>query len=285
VAEVPAGRVIGEVLVDGEPQAAAAASVSALDIGMQRGYGCFEALRAYGGTAFRAERHYERLAASARKLLMPEPDRELVLRSIADRSAAGRDCVIRVYYTGGLSPGRPGEGSRLIVYAEPLPADSGPLRVLPLAAPWHADGASSELTGAKTLSYGPNLAAGLAAQRAGFDDALLVGRSGSVLEGPTYGVGWVVDGVIETPSLDLGILESITRGAMLDVAAAKGIDVVEGRFPLERMLAADEALALSTIKEILPIGAVGERTWTRWPVTEALSAGFRSLVSREISSK
>ncbi len=278
-------RVIGEIMVNGELKDAAAASLSVLDIGMQRGYGCFEALRSYAGKPFRSRPHYDRLVASAGKLGISIPGGELVESWIADRSEAGGDCVVRVLVTGGLDPGYPGKKSQVIVYAEPLPGDRGPLRVLPLDAPWHPDGEVSELTGAKTLSYGPNLAASLAAQRAGFDDALLIGRSGSVLEGPTYGVAWIVDGVLETPSLDLGILASITRVAMLEVAAATGIVVAEGRYPLDRMLGADETFALSTVKEIMPIAAVGERTWEPGSITGLLAAGFTDLVSRELASQ
>lgn len=277
-------RVIGDVLVDGELLEPAQATVSVLDIGMQRGFGCFEALRSYGGRPFRSRAHSERLLASARKLGINEPDRDLVEGWIADRSAAGGDCVVRVYVTGGLDPAHPGEGSTIVVYAEPLPEDGGPVRLLPLDAPWHADGAASELTGAKTLSYGPNLAASLRAQQAGYDDALLIGRSGSVLEGPTYGVAWVVDGVLETPTLDLGILASITREAMLEVAATQALPVAEGRFRLDRMLAADEAVALSTVKEITPIERVGDRRWDPGPVTSRLAQGFDDLVATELAT-
>jgi branched-subunit amino acid aminotransferase/4-amino-4-deoxychorismate lyase len=52
-------------------------------------------------------------------------------------------------------------------------------------APWHPDGAVSEFTGAKALAYGPNVAARIHAKAEGYGDALLVGGSGTVLEGPT----------------------------------------------------------------------------------------------------
>jgi branched-subunit amino acid aminotransferase/4-amino-4-deoxychorismate lyase len=270
------------VVLDGELVPAGAAAVSVFDVGLQRGYGCFEALRSYGGRAFRPDAHFDRLAASAGKLDIAVPSRDDIEAWIADRSLAGGDCVVRVFLTGGLDPSAPGSGSRVIVYAEPLPDIIDQLRLIPLDAPWHADGAPSELTGAKTLSYGPNLAASLAAARAGFDDALLIGRSGRVLEGPTYSVAWMSDGVLETPGLDLGVLASITRTAMLEVAAAAGIPVSEGRFPLQRMLDADEAFALSTVKEIAPIAAVGERTWEPGPVSRILADGYTALVVAEL---
>ena len=190
----------------------------------------------------------------------------------------GGDCVVRVLVSGGTSVLTPGVDSAVIVYAEPLIDLPDNLRLLPLEAPWHAAGSSSELTGAKTLSYGPNLAATLAAQQAGFDDALLLARDGSVLEGPTYSVAWVKGGVLETPGLTLGVLESVTRGAVLDLAPTIGLEVSEGVFSFDDLLAADEVVALSTLKEVSPVAAVGGREWDPGPYGKALAAAFQALV-------
>ena len=40
-------------------------------------------------------------------------------------------------------------------------------------------------------------------------------------------MAWVVGGVLETPGLDLGILDSITRRVMLDMASQLGLEFVE----------------------------------------------------------
>jgi len=274
--------VLGRVFVDGQLVPSDEANVSVFDIGFQRGYACFEALRAYGGRPFRAEAHCARLTASAARLAIDLPPLDLLIDWIEDRARSGGECVVRIFATGGLEPANPGVGSRVIVYAEPIPPFGDTVRIGPVDAPWHADGHLSELSGTKTVSYGPNLAASLAAKQRGFDDALLIGRSGSVLEGPTYAVAWVAGGVIETPSLDLGILGSITREAMLDVAAELALPVVEGHFPLGRMLAADEAFVLSTLREILPVAAVGDRVWDVGATTRRVQAGSRSLVAREV---
>ena len=273
--------VIGDIIIDGDPVAAAEASVSALDIGFQRGYGCFEALRSYGGRAFRMDAHLDRLARSAERLHLPAFDRRALADWVVDRAAAGGDCIVRVFLTGGIDPMALGTHSTIVVLAEELPPARTAIRIEPLPAPWHSDGAESELTGAKTLSYGPNLAAYIAAHRHGFDDALLIGRNGLVLEGPTFSVGWVHDGVIETPGLEQGILESITRTAALEVAADLGIPVSEGVYLLDRLLAADEVFVLSTVKEVMPVVAVGDTTFVPGPVTQRLGDGFDRLVAVE----
>jgi branched-chain amino acid aminotransferase len=272
---------LGPVLIDGTAVAPADAAVSVFDIALQRGFGCFEALRAYQGAAFRQQAHLDRLERSAAALGLPLPPRADLDAWVSDRSAEG-DAVVRVVVTGGTDSHASGEGSRVIVFAEPMPDLAPEMTLLPVAAPWHPDGEVSELTGAKTLSYGPNFAARLAATAAGFDDALLVGRSGRVLEGPTYSIAWVCDGVVETPSLDLGILASVTRAAVIEVAEGIGFEVREGHFPLTRVGEAAEVMLLSTVKEVTPVVRLGETVVARGPVVARLQEGFTALVRREL---
>jgi branched-chain amino acid aminotransferase len=273
--------VIGDILIDGKPAPPEQAAVSVRDIGFQRGYGCFEALRCYRGRVFRIGAHLDRLAASAATMGLPAIDVAAVAEWITDRAEQGGDCVVRVFVTGGVDPTDLGREACVVVLAESLPPQVAGLRIQPRSAPWHPSGEWSELTGAKTLSYGPNLAASLAARRAGYDDALLIGRDGTVLEGPTFGIAWVRAGALETPALDLGILASITRQALIEVAKSDGLAVREGGFPLERVLTADEVLAMSTVKEVVSVTGVGTHQVAAGPVTAALADAFRRLAERE----
>ena len=271
------------VIVDGELVPSAAAAVSVYDIGLIRGYGCFEVIRAYDGRLFRLEGHLDRLESSADLMRIPLPPREELAAWITDRATAAGDCIVRALVTGGVGT-LPGERSRAVVYAEPAPPSGGAIRVMPLDAPWHADEGFYRLTGAKTLSYAPNMASTFDAMAAGFDDALLLARSGYVLEGPTFGVGWVTGGRVETPTLELGILESITRSVMFRVAAELGVAVDEGRYGLDRLLEADEIFAMSTTKDIMSVVAVGDAGFRQGPVTAALAEGFEALVARELAT-
>ncbi len=272
--------VFGYVLVDGQQVEPADATISVFDIALLRGFGCFEALRSYDGVAFRQKQHLDRLERSAAALNLDLPAREDMDAWVADRAAVG-DCTVRVVATGGTDEKGSGEGSRFIVFAEPLGHVDETTTLLPVEAPWHPDGAESELTGAKTLSYGPNVAARFHAKAEGYGDALLVGRSGNVLEGPTNTVAWITNGVFETPELDLGILASVTRQAVLDVAERIGVPVVEGVFPLQRMLDADEVVALSTLREIQPVTRIGDIDKEVGPITKSLASGLTDLIREE----
>ena len=57
-------------------------------------------------------------------------------------------------------------------------------------------------------------------------------RDGIVLEGPTTNVWWRRGETLYTPSLDLGILEGVTRAALIELAAGLGYEVEEGAYPL-----------------------------------------------------
>ena len=277
-------RTLGPVLINGVPHDPADATISIFDIGFQRGYGCFEAMRVYGGTPFRLDDHLERLDRSAAHLRIELPRVEELrawCTSVAEQAESVGGGVLRIYVTGGIDQKHPGTDSQIIVLVEPLPAVPAAVRLDVLDAPWHADGRSSELTGAKTLSYGPNLAATIKARSRGFDDAALVGAGDVVLEGPTFSLGWVTNGQMCTPALDSHILASITREATIQVAHAEGIPVREERFLRNDLLAADEVFVMSTVREVLPAVAVGDRTLEPGQITTALRTGFHELVATE----
>ena len=75
---------------------------------------------------------------------------------------------------------------------------------------------------------------------------------GIVLEAPTSTIFWVSpEGGLRTPSLDAGILESITRAQIV-----RSLHVEEGEFPAEDLLGAREAFLASTVREVQPVAAI-----------------------------
>jgi branched-subunit amino acid aminotransferase/4-amino-4-deoxychorismate lyase len=105
-----------------------------------------------------------------------------------------------------------------------------------------------------------------------------------VLEGPTFSVGWISNGVLFTPGLDLGILESITRCTAIEVAERVGIEVREGVYDIGMVNAADEVMAMSTVREIKGISHIDDRLFQPGPGTAALQEGFRAMVAEEVGS-
>ena len=266
---------LSQILVNGD---VSDGTVHVSDSSVLRGDGCFEVLKAYEGKVFALEGHLDRLENSAGRLQIDLPDREAIADWIEQVAQEVGDCAVRVVVTRGSSvPGIDGE-SKVIVFAHDWPADSGAATLFPVVVPWHAAGVEWDLAGAKILSYAPNLAATRRAKLEGFDDALMVTVDGEVLEGPTFSVGWVIDGVLETPTLDLGILDSITRKVVLELADELGIEVVEGRWTLDRVAEASEVMALSTIREVQTVSRIDDLEFEPGPVTERLRKAFFALI-------
>jgi len=233
------------------------------DEGVLRGRAVFETLRVYDGRPFELHPHFDRLAASAQRLRLPEPP-QAQLQSLAhDALAAANEpnCVLRFLWT-------PQTGLALV---SALPPDLDELRARGLRVQVR-DWATGLLAGAKSVSYAENMAAQAAAEEAGFDDALFVAPDGSVLEGPTSNVWFREGDVLHTPALDLPILAGVTRGVVRKLA---GGQVEEGRYPLERLLAADEVFLTSSVREVMPVVAVGENTFERGPAAAELQNALR----------
>ncbi len=276
------------VSIDGQVQDPETASIPVGDMGFVRGYGVFEVIRSLDGRCVRMADHLERLARSAAMLGIGLPE-ESSIRSWVDTAVEATlhvDGVVRVMVTAGDDPYE-GE-ARVVVTTEPAPAQEPSLRLGPIVAPWHSDGESWELLRAKTLSYANNFGARRAAKMDGFDDALLVGRSGRVLEGPTFSVGWVVsegsDVIYETPALELGILDSITRSLALDAASDAGLTVREVSADLDGLGRADEFFVLSTLRDAVPVTAVGDRIFASGPHTEALRIAMAARTASELDA-
>jgi 4-amino-4-deoxychorismate lyase len=233
------------------------------DDGVLRGRAVFETLRVYDGRPFELHPHFDRLKASAERLRLPEPPLA-ELQSLAHDAlaAAGEpDCVLRFLWT-------PDTGLALV---SALPPELEELRARGLrlqVCEW----STGALSGAKSVSYAENMAAQHTAVEAGLDDALFVAADGLVLEAPTANVWFREGGTLHTPSLDLPILAGVTRAVMLQLSDEP---VEEGHYPLERLLAADEVFLTSSVREVMPVVQVGDRTLERGESAARLQNALR----------
>ncbi len=265
---------ITEVLING---VASDGRIPVTDSSVVRGDGCFEVIKAYDGRPFALEEHLDRLERSARAMSLDLPDRAELASWVEKTARELGDGALRIVVTRGA--GIPGldDPPNVIVFGHSWDRSVEPGRLLPIVAPWHAAGVDWDLAGAKITSYAPNMSASRHARADGFEDALLTSVEGVILEGPTFSIAWVVGDILETPSLDLGILDSITRRLVIDAARDAGIEVTEGSWHLDRLDQADEVMAWSTIREVQPIVAVGDREFAQGPMAKRLAAMFEDL--------
>ncbi len=253
--------------VDGEVVPLSEARVPVTDQGFARGHGAVETIAVWDGAAFRLPDHLERLAASAEAILLPRPSLTTLEQDVTRvLDGVTGDAVVRIYVTA---------SSARVVIVEGIPERPAPSHLIPQVAPWVQPRADALAAGAKTMSTLANVLATKTAQAAGGDDALLISTNGHVLEGPTFAVCWASDGVIHSPSHQLGLVDSVSQRLVLEIADAIGYRIQTGAYTLDDLGRADEVMASSTSRDLIAIRRVGEhvfdeRTPTRDRINDEL---------------
>lgn len=95
--------------------------------------------------------------------------------------------------------------------------------------------------------------AGLEAKRNGFDAAVLLNRDGSVSEGPGGCLFVMRDGVLITPPVTAGILESVTRRTLIELIRDAGLTLEIRDIGRTELYLAEEAFYCGTGQEMVPI--------------------------------
>lgn len=281
-----------KVSIDGEIVDGADARVSVFDRGFLYGDSVFEVYRTYGGVPFAEREHLERLARSAERLMIPFPVSIETLsgevRATLDAAGPGQ-WYVRVVITRGTGPltydpSTANEPLRVII-AAPLtlpPADhyERGVAVSLLRASRTTD--DERAAGAKASNYLANLLAVHEAKQKGAQEALMLGRSGQILEGASSNIFIVQGGRVRTPEAQPGILVGITRATVLRAAAAEGITVEESEIRPEDLDGADEAFITSSIREVVPVVSVDGRiigAGVPGPVTKRLHRAYLRAVA------
>ena len=276
--------------IDGSIVPLEQARIDVLDRGFLYGDAVFEALRTYRGVPDALTLHLARLEQSCGILhIVPPVSREKLAREVVEAVAAvgAPECYLRIMITrGDLPEALPPKGAgtaRRVIIARPLAVGAPKLyqegvRVVSCAAP-----PSPLWAGAKPAAYLNNMLAIGAAQRAGADDALLLGAHGELLEGATSSVFLVRDGQLLTPPLALGILPGITRDRVLACAEREGLAPRERLLHIHDAYAADELFLTSSVRTVVAISEVDGmrvRDGRPGPITQRLAAAYRALVEQ-----
>ena len=129
----------------------------------------------------------------------------------------------------------------------------------------------------KWLDYALNTEAKVAANKRGYNDAIMMvrmtvervpdGDGGEkeivkryVSEGTASNVFFVdKEGVLKTPSLECNCLDGVTRKAIIDLAKKKGLTVEEGRYTENDLLNAKEVFYTGTAAGVIAITSINKR--------------------------
>jgi branched-chain amino acid aminotransferase len=122
------------------------------------------------------------------------------------------------------------------------------------------------------------------ARIAGCIEAIMLNADGSVAECSGDNIFIVRNGALVTPDVMSGILEGITRGAVMDIARGLAIPVIETRMSRYELFTADECFLTGTAAEVIPVVDVDSRVigdGKPGSVTKKLHEKFHELVRKE----
>jgi branched-chain amino acid aminotransferase len=268
-----------QVSIDGEIRSEQQACVPVTDRGFLYGDSIYEVIRTYGGRPYLLEEHLVRLARSAERLAMSlpgglEPIRADVAATLA--VADNPESTIRVIVTRGsgpiqLDPRTAGTPRRVVIV---FPFQGHPAALYSEGALIHLvpSGRSDQgiAAGAKSGNYLVNLLALGVAKRHGAHEAILLDHRGRVTEGASSNLFVLRDGGLQTPPLDAGILEGITRRQVFSIARSAGLRVTERPLSPADLRAADEIFLTSTLREIMPVTRVLDERGESFQVGEGV---------------
>ena len=285
-----------KIWMNGELVDWADANVHVLTHTLHYGTGVFEGIRAYetenGPAVFRLTEHMERLANSARIMMMELPysvDELVEATKLVVRESGLPSCYIRPLAYYGY-----GEMGLAVTDCE--------VEVAIAAWPWGAYLGEDALSkgvrmkissgtrhdhnimppASKTTgNYVNSTLAKMEALRAGYDEAIMLNGAGLVSECTGENIFVARHGHFITPPLTSAALEGITQSAVTIIAADLGCEVVVGELARSDLYIADEIFFTGTAAEITPIRTVDHHMvgeGRRGPVTAELQEAFFDVV-------
>ena len=264
------------------------ARVHVLTHGLHYASSVFEGERAYAGAVFKLREHTERLIYSAKELgfEIPYAAGEIDAACIETLEANGLvDGYLRpVAWRGSEMMGVSAQNNRinLAIAAWEWPSYFDPeerlkgirldmadyRRPSPETAPCHAKAAGLYMI--CTLSKH-------AAESKGYADALMLDWRGRVAEATGANVFFVDNGILHTPEPDC-FLDGITRRTVMDLARARGLEIIERAIMPEEMENFSECFITGTAAEVTPVSEIGPYKFTPSDISINLLNDYLALV-------
>ena len=264
------------------------AHVHVLTHGLHYASSVFEGERAYAGVIFKLREHTERLVYSAKELgfeipyTVDEIDAACVETLEANCLADGY--LRPVAWRGSEMMGVSAQNNRinLAIAAWEWPSYFDPeerlkgirldmaeyRRPSPETAPCHAKAAGLYMI--CTLSKH-------AAESKGYADALMLDWRGRVAEATGANVFFVNNNVLHTPEPDC-FLDGITRRTVIELARARGLEIVERAIMPDEMENFSECFITGTAAEVTPVSEIGPYKFTPGDISINLLNDYLALV-------
>ncbi|MEM9158498.1 MAG: aminotransferase class IV [Verrucomicrobiota bacterium] len=207
------------------------------DPGLAYGFGVFETIRFRKGKACFLREHSERLMRAMREAgisgTLSLEDLEVWARRLFEANEV-EEGIFKVIASSVC------EGTKIAVFVRDvgLSSEVKPMR---LRVSEICKSSLAFTSRHKTTNYIENLLELGKAKADGFDECLFRNEKEEITECCMSNFCFAVDGVLQVPSIDCGLLDGIARMKILEAAPTIGLEVNEGRFSIEDLGKASEA--------------------------------------------
>lgn len=273
------------------------AVVSVFDHGLLYGDGCFEGIRIYNSTVFLLKEHLLRLYESAKAIRLTIPmSIEQLAQATRDTVAANNltDGYIRLVITRGSGALgldiRKTANPQVIIIADKISLyppeyyEKGLPLITASTIRNHPQALSPRI---KSLNYLNNIMAKIEATDAGTVEALMLNHKGEVAECTGDNIFIIKNGELLTPPTDAGVLDGVTRQAVMKLAEGAGIKVIEKNMTRHDIHVCDECFLTGTAAEIIPVISLDGRIIgdeKPGPISRKLLGLFRELTQAKKES-
>ncbi|MDX1580892.1 MAG: branched-chain amino acid aminotransferase [Alphaproteobacteria bacterium] len=122
-----------------------------------------------------------------------------------------------------------------------------------------------------------------AAERKGYQDALMLDYRGQVAEATGANIFFIKDDVMHTPTPDC-FLNGITRRTVMDLARQRGIEIIERSIQPKEMEEFEECFLTGTAAEVTAVGEIGPYSFDVGHITRTLRDDYERLVRGQKNS-
>lgn len=285
---IPFDKRDGFIWINGSFEKWDEAKVHVLNHGLHYASCVFEGIRIYNGKIFKLNEHIQRLYKSAEILDLKIPfqlnDICLHVKDVVKKQNVKNGYIRPVVWRGSEMMAISAEkaSTNIAIACWEWPSYFSPDKLLQginlSVAEWTRPSPQSAPTDSKAA--GLYMICSLSkhkAEKAGFDDALMLDYRGYIAEATGANIFFVNNGELFTPKPDC-FLNGITRQTVIKIARRIKIKVTEDHFKIDFLSNCSEAFLTGTAVEITPINSINNYKFKERTITKKLIDEFNKEV-------